>query len=77
MTTRTHKQCGFCTHFHTKDAPDQAAHGIGACHGFDGNTGPVEPFVRATAHPCVQYHRAADLAPRERFVAKHQQREAA
>ena len=33
--------------------------------------------VRATAWPCVQYDRAKDLAARERFVAEHQQKEAA
>lgn len=77
MTARTHKACGFCRHFTRQDDAAQAAVGIGACHGFDGEVGPIEPFVRATAHPCAQYDRAKDLTARERFVAEHQQKEAA
>jgi hypothetical protein len=69
---RTYRACGFCAHFTTKDDPARADLGIGACHGFDGEVGPVEPFVHATARPCVQYHRSQQLAARVQFVARHQ-----
>jgi len=65
---RTDRICAYCQHFSTKDHPQQAAAGIGACTGYGDS--PVEPFVRWDAPFCVLYARAADMAPRRRFVDK-------
>jgi hypothetical protein len=74
MKIRNHRACGFCTEFTAKDCP-QAAEGIGACK--QGNPGADGTTVHATQRPCVLFKRAADLTPREKFVAKHQQLEPA
>lgn len=75
MKDRTHFACGYCSNFSIKDCPEQAVHGFGACLGFEGITGPVQPFVHATGRPCVQYDRAKDLGSRTRFVTRHTQNE--
>lgn len=69
MTIRNHRACGFCTEFTASTEPTSTC--------AQGNPGATGTTVHATQHPCVLFKRAADLAPRERFVAKHQQREAA
>lgn len=71
MKTIQHRACGFCTEFTTKDAPFLAAQGIGTCK--HGNPGGAGTTVHATERTCVLFRRSMDLAPREKFVARHQQ----
>lgn len=74
MTITNHRACGFCTEFTAKETL-QSSEGIGQCK--QANPGAAGTTVQAIERPCVLFKRAADLAPREKFVAKHQQREAA
>lgn len=70
MTIRNHRACGFCTEFTVKGSP-HAAEGMGACK--QDNPGNAGTNVHATQAICVLFKRAPDLAPREKFVAKHQE----
>jgi hypothetical protein len=69
MTIHNHRACGFCTEFTAGTASTSTCR--------QDNPGNAGTTVHATQRPCVLFKRAADLAARERFVAKHQQMEAA
>lgn len=64
--------CARCDHFRMKDHPEQAALGMGRCHGYDGHVAPVEPFVRWDAKFCVNYSRAKDWQTRDRWIARQE-----
>lgn len=64
---RSDRSCAYCAHFSLKAAPEQAAHGIGACLGYDA---PVEPFVRWDGPFCVLFRKAADLGARRQYVQR-------
>lgn len=70
---RENKTCATCHWFTTKDDPEQAKHGIGACKGYDE---PVQPFVAWDNKFCVLYRRAADpQGHRVAFVQRQIQRQ--
>jgi hypothetical protein len=72
-------QCAQCEFFTLKNESGeplpQAAHGMGACHGFDGHVTPVEPFVRWDAPTCVLFGRAKDWQKREQWIAMRKRAE--
>lgn len=67
--THPDRICAMCSQFSTKDHPDQATQGIGLCTMPTGAP-HISPFVAWDGRVCVLFARAADRAPRERFVAK-------
>jgi hypothetical protein len=67
--------CGECRHY----AYQQATHGLAPCHGFDGERGPVEPFVRWDGPYCIAYDRAplAERQARGRWMAQQKTQQSA
>lgn len=68
--------CARCEHFGLREHPEQAAHGLGRCKGFDGHVAPVEPFVRWNATPCVLFGKAKDMAIRQGWIDRQTAKEA-
>ena len=68
--------CATCEHFGVMDHPEQAAHGMGRCNGFDGHVAPVVPFVRWDARTCILYGKAKDIGKRDRWISAQKLRTA-
>lgn len=70
--------CAACRSFDRAKHPDQAAHGLGLCEGFEGANPPkVAAFVPWNAPGCVLFGKAADIRARRDWAIAQQKREKA